>query len=99
MTTQKRFPFESVDTLSKIRWNYDLRRCTISEVRQLCSIYHPYKSANRTATYCFGVYENDKIVAAYAWQPPPPGAAKSVCPEAPQGVLSLSRMVAEICVI
>ncbi len=26
--------------------------------------------------------------------PPPPGAARAVCPEAPQGVLSLSRMVA-----
>lgn len=33
-------------------------------------------------------------MAAYAWQPPPPGAAKSICPEAPYGVLALSRMVA-----
>lgn len=33
-------------------------------------------------------------MAAYAWQPPAPGAARSVCPEAPHGVLALSRMVA-----
>ena len=46
------------------------------------------------ATYCFGVYEGGTAVAAYIWQPPPPGAAKSACPEAPYGVLSLSRMVA-----
>jgi len=34
------------------------------------------------------------VVAAYAWQPPPPGASRAVCPEAPEGVLALSRMVA-----
>lgn len=56
--------------------------------------HHGYKSVSNSATYCFAVFEGDKPVAAYAWQPPPPGAAKSVCPEAPQGVLALSRMVA-----
>lgn len=92
--TQKSLLFNFVEPSKKICWDYDLRRCTIDEVRDLCSIYHPYKSAGGTGTYCFGVYENNQIVAAYAWQPPPPGSAKSVCPEAPQGVLSLSRMVA-----
>ena len=33
-------------------------------------------------------------MAAYAWQPPPPGAAKAVGPGEPSGVLALSRMVA-----
>lgn len=46
------------------------------------------------AVYAFGVYERGEIVAAFAWQPPPPGAARAVCPEAPSAVLALSRMVA-----
>jgi len=56
--------------------------------------YHGYRSMGNQLTYCFAVYEKGLPVAAFAWQPPPPGAAKAVCPEAPFGVLSLSRMVA-----
>lgn len=108
---------------------FDLRPCSLTEVRALCAAHHGYQSAGGTATYCFGVYESAvlsksacahcgeqpspyvsvgdqvlcarchtalraRLVAAYAWQPPSPGAAKSVCPEAPYAVLALSRMVA-----
>lgn len=73
---------------------YEIRPCRISEVRGLCERFHPYASAGGTATYAFGVYEDGQIVAGYLWQPPAPGASRSVCPEAPQGVLALSRMVA-----
>lgn len=73
---------------------YDLRPCQLSDVRELCERFHGYGSAGNTAVYTFGVYESGRIVAAYAWQPPPAGAAKSVCPRAPWGVLALSRMVA-----
>jgi hypothetical protein len=73
---------------------YDMRPVALSDVRQLCERYHGYGSAGGAAVYCFGVFEDDKLVAGYAWQPPPPGAARAVCPEAPQGVLALSRMVA-----
>lgn len=73
---------------------YDLRPATREEVLPLFQAYHGYKGAGGTATYCFAVYEVGVPIAAFLWQPPPPGAAKSVCPEAPQGVLSLSRMVA-----
>lgn len=73
---------------------YDLRTATRDEVIELFEKHHGYKSASASMTYCFAVFEDGAPVAAYAWQPPPPGAAKSVCPEAPQGVLSLSRMVA-----
>lgn len=73
---------------------YDLRPCTIAEVDALCERYHAYKGAGKAVTYAFGVYEEGRLVAAYAWQPPPPGAARSVCPACPEGVLSLSRMVA-----
>jgi len=73
---------------------YDLRTATRDEVVTLFEEHHGYKSLSASLTYCFAVFEDGKPVAAYAWQPPPPGAAKSVCPEAPQGVLSLSRMVA-----
>ena len=74
--------------------SYDLRPCSLETVRHLCEKYHGYGSAGASATYAFAVYEQDRVVAGYAWQPPPPGAAKAVCPEAPGGVLALSRMVA-----
>jgi len=74
--------------------SYLIRPVTIADVRELCERHHGYGSAGGTATYAFGVFEGDGLVAAYAWQPPPPGAARSICHEAPQGVLALSRMVA-----
>lgn len=73
---------------------YDLRPVSIGVVADLCAHFHGYKGASNTKTYAFGVFEDDEVVAAYAWQPPPPGAAANVCPEAPYGVLALSRMVA-----
>ena len=73
---------------------YDLRPATRADVLSLFETYHGYKSLSASMTYCFAVFEDGKAIAAFAWQPPPPGAAKAVCPEAPQGVLSLSRMVA-----
>jgi hypothetical protein len=74
--------------------SYDLRECSLEVVNALCVAHHGYGAASATATYCFAVYEDKKPVAAYAWQPPPYGAAKSVCPEAPASVLALSRMAA-----
>ena len=74
--------------------SYVMRQCSLGVVEDLCSRYHGYGGAGGTKTYAFAVYEGERVVAAYAWQPPPPGSAKSVCPEAPQSVLSLSRMVA-----
>lgn len=67
----------------------DLRR-----VRHLFGAHHGYGGVGGASTYCFGWFENSEPVAAFVWQPPPPGSAESVCPEAPYGVLSLSRMVA-----
>lgn len=74
--------------------DYTIRASAIEEVRGLFEQYHGYKSVGRVAVYCFAVIEDDVTVAAYVWQPPPPGAALAVCPEAPYGVLALSRMVA-----
>lgn len=73
---------------------FDLRPVTLDVVDALCAAHHGYGGAGRVATYTFAVFEDDRAVAAYAWQPPPPGAAKAVCPEAPYAVLALSRMVA-----
>lgn len=80
--------------MRSLRPSYDMRTVSLSDVRYLCEQFHGYGSAGNTAVYAFGVFECGWIVAAYAWQPPPPGAAKAVCPEAPHGVLALSRMVA-----
>ena len=74
--------------------SYDLRPCTLTVVRALCAVHHGYGSAGGFAAYTFAVYEGRVPIAAFAWQPPPPGAARNVCPEAPYGVLALSRMVA-----
>ena len=73
---------------------YDLRPCGLDVARKLCARFHGYGSVGNNATYAFAVFEGKKAVAVYVWQPPPPGAARSVCPEAPYGVLALSRMVA-----
>ena len=74
--------------------SYDLDICEMGIVRDLCKRHHGYGSVGNNATYAYAVWESSLPVAAFIWQPPPPGAARSVCPEAPQGVLSLSRMVA-----
>jgi hypothetical protein len=74
--------------------SYDIRPANLVEVRPLFEEFHGYKGVSASATYCFAVYEGERIVAAYAWQPPPVGCAKSVAPECPHAVLSLSRMVA-----
>lgn len=88
--------------------SFDLRPASLEAVRELCVQHHGYQSAGGLATYAFGVYEaqgpvgpfsfdnyfSPKLVAGYTWQPAAPGAAKSVCPEAPHAVLMLSRMVA-----
>lgn len=74
--------------------NYMLRPVKVSDVLHLFERFHGYGGASCTSTYAFAVLESGAPVAAYLWQPPPYGAAKSVCPSAPWGVLSLSRMVA-----
>jgi hypothetical protein len=74
--------------------SFTLAPIYLDDARELCVRYHGYASAGGVAVYAFGVHEGGRLVAAYAWQPPPPGAASSVCPEAPYGVLALSRMVA-----
>lgn len=73
---------------------YDIRTATRDEVMPLFEAHHGYKSLGKLLTYIHAVYEGDRIVAAFAWSPPPPGASKSVCPEAPHAVLALVRMVA-----
>jgi hypothetical protein len=74
--------------------SYDIRPTTIAKVASLFDRFHPYKSTGRLSVYTFGVFENDEVIAAFIWQPPPPGSARSVFEALPQGVLSLSRMVA-----
>lgn len=71
-----------------------IKQCSLRDVDALCAKYHGYGGAGRVSVYAFGVYEDGRMVAGYAWQPPPVGAATAVCPEFPQGVLALSRMVA-----
>lgn len=73
---------------------FDIRRIGIEDVNSMCAKYHGYGRAGGTTTYAFGVFEMDRIVAAFSWQPPPFGAAKACAPGGHHGVLALSRMVA-----
>ena len=78
---------------------YNLDGCELVVVRDLCERFHGYgRWTGNSSTYAFAVWEEwdeqQIAVAAYTWQPPAPGAARSVCPEAPHAVLALSRMVA-----
>lgn len=74
--------------------SYQLVVTTKEVVEALCAEHHAYGSAGKIFTHCFAVVEDGVAVAAFAWQLPTLGTARSVCPEAPQGVLALSRMVA-----
>ncbi len=71
-----------------------LRAAPLAAMRALFEAHHAYKGVSASSTYAFGVYEDEVLVAAFAWQPPPVGCATSVLPDCPSGVLSLSRMVA-----
>jgi len=73
---------------------FDLRPCTAAQVLPLFRQYHGYGGIGESLTYCYGLFERDRLVAAFTWQPPAYGAASAVCPDAPWTVLSLSRMVA-----
>lgn len=74
--------------------SYELVEVTRADVLTLFADHHAYRSAGRVCTYAYAVLERGAPVAAFLWQPPPPQAAKAVCAACPQGVLSLSRMVA-----
>jgi len=73
---------------------YILKPCSGALVAAMCEHYHYYGGAGCGMAASFAVFEDGEAVAAFAWSPPPYGAAEAVCLEAPQGVLALSRMVA-----
>ena len=74
--------------------SFEIRSITRTEALPLFQRYHGYKSMGGVCTYLFGVLERGSVVAAFAWQPPAAGCARSVLPDASYGVLCLSRMVA-----
>lgn len=76
------------------RRSYQIERVSAKDVARLFEDYHAYGGMSKSQTYLWAVIEDGRPVAAYSWQPPPYGCARSVLPDAPWGVLSLSRMVA-----
>lgn len=79
---------------SKMAPSYDLRECALDDVKDVILRNHGYASVGSVAVHAFGVFEEGQVVAGFVWLPPPPGATVAVCPEAPHGVLALSRMAA-----
>jgi hypothetical protein len=73
---------------------YEIIEVVLADVAHLFDEHHAYKSTGKVCVYSWAVVEDGAPVAAFLWQPPPPGAARSVAPTCPQGVLALSRMVA-----
>jgi hypothetical protein len=82
------------EQVAMLKPSYDLRPVDLRDVRHLFEAHHGYGGCGVLSVACFAVFEDGRPVAAYTWQPPPPGAARAVCPEEPGAVLSLSRMVA-----
>lgn len=74
--------------------SYDLRRCDVATVADLCRRYHGYKSCPPTAVYAFAVYEEGRAVAGYLWNACAPGTDKLLSPGVPGVVLALTRMAA-----
>lgn len=73
---------------------FEMASVPMHVVESLCALHHKYRSAGKYTTYAFAVIEDGRPVAAFAWQPPALGGARKACPEAPEAVLALSRMVA-----
>lgn len=69
------------------------RRGTREEMLPLVEAFHGYGGMGNSGSV-WVAEEESEILAAWAWQPPPFGAAKAVSPGCPAGALSLSRMVA-----
>jgi hypothetical protein len=74
--------------------SFDLREVSLRDVAHMFETHHVYKSCGGVSTHTFAVFEGGRPVAAWTWNPPPPGCARALAPEAPWSVLSLSRMVA-----
>ena len=73
----------------------DIRPVPLATVANLVVQYHGYAGCGNVATYCFGVFEGARVVAAFSWNPCAHAAARALS-AAPggAGVLSLTRMVA-----
>ena len=73
----------------------NLINCSLNDVAHLFLKYHGYKSVGGLAVCCQAVIEEGQPVAAFVWNPPPPGPCNTLS-TAPggAGVLALSRMVA-----
>jgi len=74
--------------------SYNLKAVPLHSVKNLFVSHHAYGGSGSFGTYVFAVIESGNPIAAFIWNPPPPGASRHVCPEAPHAVLALSRMVA-----
>jgi len=83
------------DEIEKIKKNeWSIRSIPLKIAKQFIEKWHYANGAGDVSTYCFGLfYKADKytINGVALWNPPPPGAAKSVDLRNPGSVLGLSR--------
>lgn len=79
--------------------DWEVRPVSISVARRMVERYHYARSASLIAVYLHGMFPagafwDEEAVAVAWWLPPTKGCGQATYPDAPQGVLSLSRLVA-----
>lgn len=88
--------YEGIDFKGLKAANYIVRPIDLECARELVEAYHYAGTAPSAATVCYGLFRKEVStvpIGASIFRPAPLGAARSQCPEDPQTVLCLSRLV------
>lgn len=85
--------YEGIDFRGLRPADYDLRRITLAQAKDIILEHHYSHSAPSAATLCFGLFSKDALIGAAVFRPAAWGVAKNLRPESPQSVLGLSRFV------
>lgn len=85
--------YEGIDFRGLRPADYDLRRITLAQAKDIILEHHYSHSAPSAATLCFGLFSKEALIGAAVFRPAAWGVSKNLRPENPQSVLGLSRFV------
>lgn len=88
--------YEGIDFRGLKASQYAIIPIALAQAKELVEQYHYAGSSPSAATRCYGLTKKDApetLLGAAVFRPAPIGAAKAQCPEDPQKVLCLSRLV------
>ena len=61
------------------------QRISLAQAKRLCEKYHAYQSISSVGEH-WGCIIGGEVVAAFSWQPPPPGGSEKILPRfSPRG--------------